>query len=167
MSTLNELREGLSQAWHQLAEGWRDLSQRTGQALTRFHAPRSSRLETAEDRLTWRSADWGLLPAEICEDRDVIEVRLEAPGMEPDEFELQMVDGYLVIRGEKRMRREDSRGRFYLLERAYGRFERAIPLPADVDDGRAAAKYRRGVLTIRLPRLEPGSGAHRIKVEPR
>ncbi|HET8701991.1 MAG TPA: Hsp20/alpha crystallin family protein, partial [Nitrococcus sp.] len=102
---------------------------------------------------------------EIREDEDVVEVRLEAPGMEPDEFELQVAGGYLVIRGEKHMKREDSGGRFYLLERAYGRFERAIPLPAKVDDSRAMAKYRHGVLTIRLPRLETG-GSRRIEVKP-
>lgn len=164
MSTLNELREGLSQAWQQLAEGWSDLSQRAGQALTRFYPPRASQVETVEDRLAWQSADWGLLPAEIREDNDVVEVRLEAPGMEPDEFELQVMDGCLVVRGEKHLRREDSRGRFYLLERAYGRFERAIPLPMEVDDNRAIASYRHGVLTIRLPRLATSDG-RRIQVQ--
>lgn len=166
MSTLDELREGLSHAWQQLAEGWGELSHRAGQALTRFRPVSSDRVDAVTERLQPRSADWGLLPAEVREEKGAVEVRLEVPGMEPDAFNLHVVDGYLVIRGEKCLEREDSQGRFYLLERAYGRFERAIPLPAEVDDSRATAKYRRGVLRIRLPKLEPG-GARRIRVETR
>jgi len=71
--------------------------------------------------------------------------------MEADEFDIQVVDNYLVVRGEKQWQRDDKKGRYHLTECAYGRFERAIPLPKGVDDTQARARYRRGVLTVTLP----------------
>ncbi|HFD81065.1 MAG TPA: Hsp20/alpha crystallin family protein, partial [Gammaproteobacteria bacterium] len=54
-------------------------------------------------------------------------------------------------------------GRFHVIECAYGSFERAIPLPAEVDEQGARARYRRGVLTVRLPK-KAGARKRRIEV---
>jgi HSP20 family protein len=51
-----------------------------------------------------------------------------------------------------------------MLERAYGSFERAIPLPTDVEEGKARAQYRHGVLRISLPK-SPQSRSRRIDVK--
>lgn len=40
------------------------------------------------------------------------------------------------------------------MERAYGRFERAVPLPCAVDDERARDRYKSGVLQVSLPKRE-------------
>jgi HSP20 family protein len=80
-------------------------------------------------------------------------VNLEVPGMEAGDFDIEVVEDLLVIRGEKRVEREDTGGgRYFLLERAYGAFERAIHLPAEVEQDRAEANYRRGVLSVSLPK---------------
>jgi HSP20 family protein len=71
--------------------------------------------------------------------------------MEADDFDIQVVDDYLVVRGEKQWQRDDKKGRYHISECAYGRFERAIPLPKAVNDSQAKAKYRRGILTVTLP----------------
>jgi HSP20 family protein len=60
-------------------------------------------------------------------------VSLEVPGMSSDDFHIDVVDEHLVVRGEKRLSSEEARGRFYVMERAYGSFERAMPLPAPVE----------------------------------
>lgn len=150
MSTLDQLRHGFQNAVESLAEGWRHLRERTGQALTRFtHRPVDT---SPEQQLMASASRWGLLPAEIKEERDRVVVRMEAPGMEPDQLDIEVYDNVLVIRGEKEAEREESSGRYYLLERAYGAFERAVPLPVPVDETRAEASYRRGVLTVTLPK---------------
>jgi HSP20 family protein len=51
-----------------------------------------------------------------------------------------------------------------VLERAYGRFERAVPLPSPVDEENAKARYRKGVLTVTLPKAEHAR-TRRIQVE--
>jgi HSP20 family protein len=102
--------------------------------------------------LALRSAGWGVLACEVFDDDDRVIVRLEAPGMEKDDFDLQVQDDYLVVRGEKQMARERSEGGYRISECAYGSFERAIPLPAGVETDGASASYRRGVLRVDLPK---------------
>ena len=153
MSTLTELRQGIHKVWDSLTVGWRELRELAGDALTRFQ-PKTSRSdeETAEDRIVSRAARWGLLAAEVADEGDHIQVMLEVPGLDPDDFEIVVHDDMLVVRGEKRLSRHETKGHYHLMERAYGRFERAIRLPTAVDDEHAEAKYRAGVLTVKLPK---------------
>lgn len=62
---------------------------------------------------------------------------------------------YLIVRGEKRVTREEMQGRWQITECAYGSFERAIPLPAPVDSDQASASYEQGVLRVELPKRHP------------
>jgi len=90
-------------------------------------------------------------------------VRLEAPGLEREDFDIEVFEDTLIIRGEKRLTRERNEGRYHVLECAYGRFERAIPLPAEVEADRASARYRNGVLRIELPKTA-SQRRHHIEV---
>ena len=165
MSTVTQLREGLSKAWDTLTIGWRELRELAGDALTRFN-PRTTRgeVESAEDRIVSRASRWGLLAAEVTETDDTVDVLLEVPGLEPSDFEIDVRGDLLVVRGEKRVSREETRGHYHVMERAYGQFERAIRLPAAIDDAGAKARYRRGVLTVSLPK-NAKRGGRRIAVE--
>ena len=156
MSNLETVSEELSHAWSALLSGWRKLYPCTAGALTRFNPhPKKGEPQTADDQeIALRSSDWGLLAAELFDADDKIIVRLEAPGMERDDFDLQVVDDCLMIRGRKVVEREHSEGRYYFCECAYGSFERAIPLPAAVEVNRAKATYERGVLRVELPKIE-------------
>lgn len=155
MSTLNQLRDSLGRTWENLTEGWHKLRESAEHAMTRF-LPLSKRqdLETWEDQVIRHSADWGLLAAEVQEDEDRVVVRLEVPGMDRDDFDIDVVDDYLVVRGEKRVEKDRHQGRFHVMECAYGSFERAVALPAAVDGNAAEARYKRGVLSISLPKHE-------------
>ena len=98
------------------------------------------------------AAHWALLAAEVRESDDAVIVRLEVPGMDADGFDISVVDDTLVVRGEKQVERESRQGRYHRMECAYGSFERRIPLPFRVEAGRAAARYRAGVLEVTLPK---------------
>jgi HSP20 family protein len=79
-----------------------------------------------------------------------VRVTAELPGLEERDFEVHVTDDALVLKGEKREEHEDpARG---WRERSYGRFERSIPLPYEVDADRASAQFKNGVLTVRLPK---------------
>lgn len=153
MSTLQQLRKGVSRALEGLQEGWQHLKERASSALTRF-SPNSGETDLENRQLEAAAPRWGLLAAEVKEDDDEVVVQLEVPGMEKDQFDISLYDDVLVVRGEKHIHKEETRGRYHIMERAYGRFERAIPLNAEVDIDRATASYRRGVLTVRLPKAE-------------
>ncbi len=162
MGALDELRSGLSRTWDTLAEGWRQLVERAGGALTRF-VPHHEGEEALPAPLAHHAPVWGLLAAEVREDDENIVVRLEVPGMDERDFDIQVVGDGLLITGEKRYQREEKMGSYHIMERAYGRFQRLIPLPHPVREEEAKARYRKGVLEITLPRLQP-QGRRRIKV---
>ena len=164
MSNLQQVREGLTKAWDTITIGWRELRELAGDALTRFHPRGSREVSPAEERGAARGARWGLLAAEVTDSAGTVEVALEAPGLEPGDFEIEVHGDVLVVRGEKKLSRAESFGHYYVTERAYGRFERAIKLPARVDDITARARYRNGVLTVSLPKLAEARG-RRISVE--
>lgn len=153
MSSIEDIKRGLSRAWDSLADGWRELTQRAGEAITRFNPiHRSDEQDLGQRQLLAASCRWGVLPAEVRLDGEAVEVSLEVPGMNADDFHIDVVDDLLVIRGEKHIQRRAERGQYHVLERAYGSFERAIALPVAVDENQASARYERGVLHLTLPR---------------
>ena len=79
-------------------------------------------------------------------------VTLEAPGMDKENFEILVQDRALLIRGSKQSASSRKEGRYHITERAYGRWERVLPLPVEVDEAGTTASYRNGVLTVVLPR---------------
>ncbi len=164
MATFQQLREGVANAWDTISEGWRHLYRRAAGAITRF-IPHKNRGEDSEESrdIRVRSSGWGVLAAEVYDDDNQVVVRLEAPGMEREDFDIEVREDTLIIRGEKRVSRERTEGRYHILECAYGSFERAIPLPAEVDADKAKARYRKGVLRIELPK-SAAQRRHRIEV---
>ena len=154
MSTLHQLREGLNEAWDTLVDGWQRLYRRASGAITRFTPGKKAREDDngAGQEIAVRSTGWGVLAAEVFDDDDQTVVRLEAPGLEKSDFDLEVLDNYLVVRGEKQIERERTEGRYHVTECAYGGFERAIPLPDEVDSSKARASYKNGVLRIELPK---------------
>ena len=100
---------------------------------------------------------WPQLDIEPQEGR--IQVTAELPGVNEDDIDLTVEDGILTISGEKRSERKDDNG---YSERSYGRFERRIALPPDVDEDACQAEFRNGVLTVTLPRSEQKVRGRRI-----
>lgn len=108
----------------------------------------------------------GFTPSvDIGDDRQYIKVTADLPGMDVDDIELDMHDGALVIRGEKKLEESTEEEGYYRTERAYGSFHRVIPMPTDVDADKAEAEFKNGVLTVRLPKLAAKeTGARRIEI---
>lgn len=84
---------------------------------------------------------------EISETEKEHHVAAELPGLDEKDVEVLLADGVLTIRGEKKSETEDKERQFS--ERFYGRFERQIPLGAEVEADKAAASFQNGVLTVR------------------
>lgn len=87
---------------------------------------------------------------ELAEADGALRVSAELPGLDEKDVELLIADGVLTLKGEKRAETTDT-GRGYS-ERSYGRFERSIALPVPVEEDKAEATFRNGVLTVTLPR---------------
>ncbi|QXP87614.1 Hsp20/alpha crystallin family protein [Methylococcus capsulatus] len=153
MTTLNELKHGLEEAWESLAEGWHRLRERAAGALTRFKPGASvPAVPRRQEDFYLASPTWALLAGDVYEDDRKVVIRLEVPGMEKEDFNLELRGDLLIVQGEKRLERETSEGRYRVLQCAYGHFHRVIPLPAEVVADRVQASYRNGVLKIELPK---------------
>lgn len=154
MTTFQQLRDNVAHAWDTVTDGWRHLYRRAANAITRFvpHREKGEIISRESREISARSSGWGVLAAEVYDDDSQVVVRLEAPGMEREDFDLEVVEDVLIVRGEKRLTLEREEGRYHILECAYGSFERAIPLPAEVEPDKARARYRKGVLRIELPK---------------
>jgi HSP20 family protein len=109
----------------------------------------------------------GAMPrADVVETDDGVEVTVELPGLEQKDVEVTLTDDLLTVKGEKKVAHEESRKGYYLSERAYGAFHRAIPLPPGVDSEKAEAVFRNGVLTVKLPQsAEARAKVRRIEVK--
>ena len=165
MATWQQLREGVGRAWDSLIDGWNQLHDRASGAMTRF-VPGASKMyptEREQQELIHRNSGWGVLAAEVFDDAKSVIVRLEAPGLEAKEIDLQVINNMLVVRGEKLLQQEHNDGQYHIIECAYGSFERAIPLPAEVDSEKTKASYKRGILRVELPKLT-GQKQQKIKV---
>jgi HSP20 family protein len=89
---------------------------------------------------------------DIVDDGDALRLTAELPGLQKQDLTLLAEDGFLVLRGEKRVDKKDEEKGCYRLERAFGSFQRIVPLPEGIDLERAEAKFEDGVLTLRLPK---------------
>jgi HSP20 family protein len=78
---------------------------------------------------------------------------VELPGMEREDVALTVEGDALVLRGEKKVEAQTEEAGCYRLERAYGSFQRVIPLPDGVEAEKAAATFAKGVLTVQFPKV--------------
>ena len=92
---------------------------------------------------------------DIAETKDKFEIKAELPGIDEKDINLSVNDGLLTISGEKKTETEEKNKGYHLKECSYGNFSRSIRLPDNVFDDKIEAKFKRGVLTIDMPKKEP------------
>jgi HSP20 family protein len=88
---------------------------------------------------------------ELSETDKTVTVSAELPGLSEKDVQVEIANGILSIRGEKKAERSDESK--FVSERYYGSFERQIPLEG-VEEDKAQADFKKGVLTVTLPKSE-------------
>lgn len=97
---------------------------------------------------------WGAPAMDLLEDDNQFILRADLPGVNREDIEIQVANGVLHVSGERKPLPEDENRSYYLFERRYGKFARAITLPASVGSENIQATFRDGVLTVTLPKTE-------------
>jgi len=105
-----------------------------------------------------------LPPVEIFEKDESLFLRAEIPGMNEKDIDLQVENGVLTLRGEKKREKELENENVHRAERYYGSFVRTFALPTSVDTEKIRAAYRDGVLEVVLPKAEVAK-AKRITIQ--
>jgi len=89
---------------------------------------------------------------DVAESETAFEITVELPGVRSDDIDVELQEGQLVIRGEKKKEQEDKEKTFHRVERYFGQFQRLIPLTGPVDEEKVTADFTDGVLRIKLPK---------------
>ena len=91
---------------------------------------------------------------DVREDEKEVIIKAELPGMEEKDIEVSLADNGLTITGEKKEEKEENGKGYVRREARYGSFRRIIPLPEGLNQEKVEAAFKKGVLTVTIPRLE-------------
>jgi len=91
---------------------------------------------------------------DVTEDDQAFHVSIELPGLDEKDVAVSLTERTLTISGEKKAEKEEKEKNSYRRERAFGSFRRVLEIPTDVDAARIEARFKKGVLTIELPKTK-------------
>ena len=107
------------------------------------------------------SADLTWKPAVELEDAgERLILRAEIPGVEAKDLDIDVSRDAVAIRGENRYEKKIEDKGFFRSEFRYGKFERVIPLPIEIENEQVQAEFKNGILTLNLPKVE--AARHRV-----
>ena len=102
---------------------------------------------------------------DIIEAEKAFEIHVAVPGMNKEDFKLDLNDNLLTISGERKFTKEKKdNNNFHSIETQYGTFTRSFSLPENVDAGKISAAYNNGILEITVPKDEKKTLKTTIKV---
>ena len=102
---------------------------------------------------------------DVSEDASDVTVRVELPGVKPDDIDLTVTGNRLIIKGEKKDSIEKQDRDYSQRETRFGTFSRSLELPVLVDSNDVNADFNHGVLTVRIKK-SPQTSARKINVNP-
>ena len=79
-------------------------------------------------------------------------IKAELPGVDEKDIDVTVTGDAVTIKGEKKEEKEDKDKNYYYMERSYGSFCRVIPLEAEIESGKAEARFKNGILDIKIPK---------------
>jgi HSP20 family protein len=91
---------------------------------------------------------------DVAETDGAIEVRMDIPGMEAKDIDIQVNGNLLTISGERKEEKEEKGKTYHRIERRSGSFSRSVTLPCPVKEDAVDAQYKSGILTVKLPKTE-------------
>ena len=101
---------------------------------------------------------------DVIENETSYEVQLAVPGLNKEDFKIEVNDNYLTVSGERKFTNEKKEKNFHSIETQYGSFERSFKVPAHVDSEKINARYNNGILELTIPKDEKKALKQAIKV---
>jgi HSP20 family protein len=114
---------------------------------------RALKPRAAKPREHATSAAWSP-SVDIYEDKDVIVIRADVPGVNESDIDIEMIGDTLTIRGERKFADEVNRDKYIRAERKFGSFQRSFTVGIPVEADKVKASYRNGILELTLPKAE-------------
>jgi len=101
---------------------------------------------------------------DVVETANAYEVHLALPGVNKEDFNIEVNDNHLTISGERKFQNEKKEKSYHAIETHYGSFSRSFTLPENVDASKINAKYNNGILEVSIPKDEKKVLKQTIKV---
>lgn len=121
-----------------------------------------SRLGSAEvgaDSVAW------MPKVDVKRKDDDIVIRAELPGIDPADVDVEVTDGVLSIRGERRQEEKQEGEDWLVSESFYGSFERSLTIPDGVDPATITADYKDGILVVHVPKALEAARPKTTRIE--
>ncbi len=116
------------------------------------------------DSLT-RSGESSFLPrVDIVENEKTYELHVAVPGMNKEDFQIEMKDNFLTVSGERKFANEKKESNWHTIETQFGSFSRSFTLPENADASKIGARYNNGILEVSIPKDEKKALKQTIKV---
>ena len=93
-------------------------------------------------------------PVDVYEDEHNLVVKLEIPGVNENDLDVQVENNTLTVKGERKFEKEEKEENFHRIERRYGSFVRTFRLPNTIDTDKVEAHYDKGILKVSLAKRE-------------
>jgi HSP20 family protein len=110
--------------------------------------------ETLVPATGWERSLVRVPAAEMEETQDAIHLKLEVPGIEAKDLDVQVTEDAVSISGERKEETKTEENGVTKSEFHYGKFQRVIPLPARIQNTQVQAEYKDGILNLTLPKSE-------------
>ena len=101
---------------------------------------------------------------DLIDKKDRLIAKVELPGINKEDLNVEVEDGLLKIRGERKKEEEVEDKDYYRCERYYGSFSRNVKLPDAVDKNKVKASYKDGILTVDMPKSKEAK-SRQINIE--
>jgi HSP20 family protein len=101
---------------------------------------------------------------DIVENEKSFELHIAAPGMNKEDFKIEVNEKALIVSGERKLTNEKNEKNFHSIETQYGSFRRSFKLPENVDATKIDARYTNGILELNIPKDEKKVLKQSIKV---
>lgn len=110
-------------------------------------------VSSAADQQMLKVADWAP-SVDISETDKAYLIKAEIPEVKKEDVKVTIDDGMITIQGERKMEKEEKGKKFHRIERSYGSFVRSFRLPDGVDESKAKAEFKDGMINVTLPKSE-------------
>ena len=126
--------------------------------MQRMHNQMNSMMESFFESPSFRSPFWAQNVsrprADTWETEKEVHAEIELPGMDKNDIRLNLSEGALEVRADKKSESKEEKKDFYRMERSSSHFYRSFSLPRNIDVTKANAKYENGVLRISIPKTK-------------
>lgn len=92
-------------------------------------------------------------------------LKADLPGMKKEEISISLEENSLILSGERKDEKEEKGDKFYRKERRYGKFQRVLPLPNNVDHKNIKAEFKDGVLNISIAKLNKEEPEKKMEIK--